>query len=98
MMKSYIQCANLRKILEIQHYPSKKTQNNPTVLNFCSPSVLCLQTKLQSDAKKHIYVIYVMWRKIRNFAIQAISSENDRKIGRKYNGNIAGDFLRKTPL
>ena len=35
-----------------------------------------------------------MWRKIRNFAIQAISSENDRKIGRKYNGNIAGDFFK----
>ena len=30
--------------------------------------------------------------KIRNFAIQAINSENDPKIGRKYNGNIAGDF------
>ena len=50
------------------------------------------------NAKKHIYVIYAMWRKFRNFAIQAISSENDQKIGRKYNGNIAGDFLRKTPL
>ena len=68
------------------------------VLNFCSPSVLCLQTELQSDAKKHIYVIYAMWRKIRNFAIQAISSENDRKKEENINGNIAGDFLRKTPL
>ena len=37
-------------------------------------------------------------RKNRNFAIQAINSENDQKIGRNYNGNIADDFLRKTPL
>ena len=36
--------------------------------------------------------------KIRKFAVQAINSENDQKIGRKYNGNIADDFLRKTPL
>ena len=37
-------------------------------------------------------------RKNRNFAFQAINSENDQKIGRNYNGNIADDFLRKTPL
>ena len=31
-------------------------------------------------------------RKNRNFAFQAINSENDQKIGRNYNGNIAGNF------
>ena len=31
-------------------------------------------------------------RKNRNFAIQALNSENDQKIGRKYNGNIAGNI------
>ena len=31
-------------------------------------------------------------RKNRNFAIQASNSENDQKIGRKYNGNIAGNI------
>ena len=39
-----------------------------------------------------------LWRKKRNFAIQAIKSENGQKIGRKYKGIIAGNFLRKTPL
>ena len=31
-------------------------------------------------------------KKNRNFAIQALNSENDQKIGRKYNGNIAGNI------
>ena len=31
-------------------------------------------------------------RKNRNFVIQALNSENDQKIGRKYNGNIAGNI------
>ena len=31
-------------------------------------------------------------RKNRNFAFQAINSENDQKIGRKYNGNLPVTF------
>ena len=31
-------------------------------------------------------------RKNRNFAFQAINSENDRNIGRKYNGNLPVTF------
>ena len=48
---------------------------------------------------KNIRCSYTFYKK-KFVALQfkAINSENDQKIGRKYNGNIADDFLRKTPL
>ena len=59
---------------------------------FCSRFALSLQMNFAKECLKTYDALIHYIGKNRNFVIQAINSENDQKIGRKYNGNIAGDF------
>ena len=85
----------MKKFRKIRH---NLRLNKIDVLDFCSLLILSLQMDFAKECLKTYDALIHYIGKNRNFVIQAINSENDQKIGRKYNGNFADNFLRKTPL
>ena len=67
--------------------------NKIDALDFCSSLVSSLQLNFRKEMLKNIRCSYILYRKkFITLQFKALNSENDQKIGRKYNGNIAGNI------